>query len=77
MSNKKVFEISSSTFGRIIESNVPLRLYWNKDGTFDGVEFTVQGLTPEELLLIKEILLQFDYLHRKELDWNIKDIKNV
>ena len=70
----KVFEVPSDIYGRVIESNLPLRFYWNKNGTFDGVEFTVLDISSEEYTLVQEILAQFSFF-KEGKDWNIKDIK--
>lgn len=33
--------VPSKIYSRIIEINTPLRFYWNEDGTFDGIEYTL------------------------------------
>jgi len=39
MSKIEVASIPTENYGEVIEIGVPVRFYWNKDGTFDGVEF--------------------------------------
>lgn len=34
----------------------PCRFYFNKDGTYDGLEFETIGITDEEAFLIEELL---------------------
>ncbi len=35
----QVASIPTENYSEVIEIRVPTRFYWNKDGTFDGIEF--------------------------------------
>lgn len=35
----EVASLPTTEYGEIIEIRVPVRFYWNPDGSFDGVEF--------------------------------------
>ena len=39
MPSIEVASLTTKEYGEVIEIRVPTRFYWNKDGTFDGVEF--------------------------------------
>lgn len=45
-------------YKEIIQVNVPTRFYWNKDGTFDGIEFGAftKDLMPWEDDMINQCL---------------------
>jgi hypothetical protein len=55
---KKIFArvIPSNIYGRIIEVNVPMRLYWDKAGGFDGIEYNVKDCTSYQRKLIREVV---------------------
>jgi len=75
---KTVREIESDTYGRVIELRLPTRYYWNKDGTFDGIEITMgKNVLDSETLLVQEVFQQLEFLIReyKNKDWNLKDIR--
>ena len=48
--------VPSNIYGRVIEINVPMRLYWNKDGSFDGIEYQVKNCTGYQMRLIREVV---------------------
>lgn len=35
----EVASIPTTEYGEVIEIRVPIRFYWDKDKTFDGIEF--------------------------------------
>lgn len=70
----RVRDLPVLTYGRILEIDTPVRFYWNKDGSFDGIEFTVDKLSESEILLVKDVLLQMQLVLDKYRDWNLKDI---
>ena len=61
-----VKELPSDNYGRIIEVNIPARFYWDKNGDFDGIEFTCEGLDSSEINLLGEITSQFMMLKEEE-----------
>jgi hypothetical protein len=56
MKKKKMFArvVPSNIYSRVIEINVPMRLYWDKAGMFDGIEYNVKACTGYQRKLIRE-----------------------
>jgi len=48
----------NSDFGTIYDVNVSVRFFFNKDGSYDGLEFAVQGCNDKEIELLRELTLR-------------------
>ena len=51
----EVASIPTTNYKEVIEISVPTRFYWNKDGSFDGIEF---GEFETKLLPWQEDMIQ-------------------
>jgi len=47
-----------SKYGAIYDVSVPVRFFFNKDGSYDGLEFAVEGCNSKEVEVIRELTLR-------------------
>lgn len=64
---RRVRVLSSPNYQTVIEVNMPIRFYWNLDGTFDGLEFgDGKAIQTADLIPIHRILIEISNLVGKK-----------
>jgi len=52
-------------YGVVFDVELPVRFYFNKDGSFDGIEVTVERASERDVELIKELMVMLSEAFRK------------
>lgn len=51
-----------SEYGDVYKVEFPITFYFNKDGTYDGLEFDTKNITDEEIDLLEELVYKLEDL---------------